>query len=118
RPDPPPVIALLGPLTIAATKPCRRGLRSQTQELLAYLALRREGATTDELVAVIWPEIDEDNARMRLWRAVSEARSQLGKVIVRRGEQYVLDRNAVAVDLDEFDALLARAGASREVDRE
>lgn len=115
---PPPRIALLGPVKIAASKPRRRGLRSHTQELLAYLALHAEGATTDELVAVLWPDIDDDNARKRVWRAVSEARSQLGNVIVRAGEQYVLDRNAVAVDLDEFDTLLALAGARRDVDRE
>jgi DNA-binding SARP family transcriptional activator len=118
RSDPLPAIALLGPLKIAATKPRRRRLRSQTQELLAYLALHKEGATTDELVALLWPDVDIDNARARAHRAVSEARSQLGKVIVRAGERYVLDRNSVAVDLDKFEALLARADARGDVDRE
>jgi len=119
RTDPPPRIALLGPVTIAAIKPRRRGLRSQTQELLAYLALHAEGATTDGLVAVLWPEIDDESAsRMRVWRAVSEVRSQLGNVIVRAGEQYFLDRKAITVDLDEFDVLLAQAGGRRDVDRE
>jgi DNA-binding SARP family transcriptional activator len=118
RSDPLPAVALLGPLKIAATKPRRRRLRSQTQELLVYLALHKEGATTDELVALLWPDVDIDNAKARVHRAVSEARSQLGNVIVRAGERYVLDRNAVAVDLDKFEALLARADARRDVDRE
>jgi DNA-binding SARP family transcriptional activator len=118
RSDPLPAVALLGPLRIAATKPRRRRLRSQTQELLAYLALHKEGATTDELVALLWPDVDIENARARVHRAVSEARSQLGNVIVRAGERYVLDRNAVAVDLDKFQALLARADARGDVDRE
>ncbi len=119
RTNPAPRIALLGPLTIAAIKPRRRGLRSQTQQLLAYLALHAEGATTDGLVAVLWPEIDDESAsRMRVWRAVSEVRSQLGNVIVRAGEQYFLDRKAITVDLDEFDVLLAQAGGRRDVDRE
>jgi DNA-binding SARP family transcriptional activator len=118
RSDPLPALALLGPLKIAATKPRRRRLRSQTQELLVYLALHKEGATTDELVALLWPDVDIDNARARVHRAVSEARSQLGKVIVRGGERYVLDRNSVAVDLDKFQALLARADARGDVDRE
>ena len=118
RSDPLPAVALLGPLKIAATKPRRRRLRSQTQELLVYLALHKEGATTDELVALLWPDVDIDNAKARVHRAVSEVRSQLGNVIVRAGERYVLDRNAVAVDLDKFEALLARADARRDVDRE
>jgi DNA-binding SARP family transcriptional activator len=119
RSDPLPAVALLGPLRIAATKPRRRRLRSQTQELLAYLALHKEGATTDELVALLWPDVDIENARARVHRAVSEARSQLGNVILRAGERYVLDRNAVAVDLDKFQALLARADArGDDVDRE
>src|SRR5262249_15689354 len=73
---------------------------------------------TDELVALLWPDVDIDNARARVHRAVSEVRSQLGKVIVRAGERYVLDRNAVALDLDKFEAVLAQADARRDGDRE
>jgi DNA-binding SARP family transcriptional activator len=109
---------VLGPLKIAAVKRRRRGLRSQTQELLAYLALHADGATTDELVEALWPGIEDDKARMRLWRSVSEARSHLGEVIVREGHRYLLDREAVAVDLDLFDVLLAKADTERDVDHE
>jgi DNA-binding SARP family transcriptional activator len=105
----PPSIALLGPLEIAPAKPRRRRLRSQTQQLLAHLALHPDGVTGDELVAALWPGIDDENARMRLWRSASEARGQLGEVISRSGERYQLDRQAVAVDLDRFEALLAAA---------
>jgi len=105
----PPSIALLGPLEIAAAKPRRRRLRSQTQQLLAHLALRPDGSTADELVAALWPAIDDENARMRLWRSASEARGQLGEVIIRSGERYQLDRQTVAIDLDRFEALLAAA---------
>jgi DNA-binding SARP family transcriptional activator len=118
RDDSNPTVALLGPLKIAPTKPRRRRLRSQTQELVAYLALHKEGATTDELVGLLWPDVDVDNARARVHRAVSEARSQLGNVIVRPGERYVLDRNAASIDLDEFELLLAQANARGGVDRE
>jgi DNA-binding SARP family transcriptional activator len=105
----PPSIALLGPVEIAAAKPRRRRLRSQTQELLAHLALHPDGSTADELVAALWPAIDDENARMRLWRSASEARGQLGEVIIRSGERYQLDRQMVAIDLDRFEALLAAA---------
>ncbi len=115
---PPPSIALLGPLMIAPSRPRRRGLRSQTRQLLAYLALHAEGATTDELVAAIWPELNDDKARKELWRSVSEARSQLGDVVLRADDHYLLDRNAVAVDLDQFNELLAQADTERDLDRE
>jgi DNA-binding SARP family transcriptional activator len=113
----PPSIALLGPLEIAPAKPRRRRLRSQTQQLLAHLAFHRDGSTADQLVAALWPGVEDDNARMRLWRSASEARGQLGEVIIRSGERYQLDRQTVAVDLDRFEALLTAAdsdGADRQ----
>ncbi|HWQ23997.1 MAG TPA: hypothetical protein VNK94_07830, partial [Gaiellaceae bacterium] len=96
-------IALLGPLKITPAKRRGRGLRSGTQEFLVYLALRREGATTDELAAALWPDVDEDEtARRRVWRSASEARSQLGDAVIHIGDRYVLDRSTVDVDLDRF----------------
>ena len=114
----PPSIAVLGPLTIVAAKPRRRGVRSQTQQLLAYLAFHREGATPDETIAALWPDVEDHKARKRLWDAVSDARAHLGECILRANERYLLDREAVAVDLDQFEELLARAHAGRGADRE
>ena len=113
----PPSIALLGPLEIAASKRRRRGLRSHTQQLLAYLALHPEGATLDELIAAFLPDVDEDKARQRLWEWVSDARGHLGESILRENERYLLDRDAVAVDLDQFEDLLARSRTGRGADR-
>jgi len=109
---------LLGPLEIAAAKRRRRGLRSHTQQLLAYLALHPKGATLDELIAAFLPDVDEDKARQRLWEWVSDARAHLGESILRENERYFLDREAVAVDLDQFEDLLARARTGRGADRE
>ncbi len=114
----PPSIALLGPLEIAASKPRRRGFRSHTQQLLAYLALHREGATPDELIAALWPDVHDGKARKRLWDSVSDARAHLGECILRANERYVLDREAVAIDLDQFEELLTRAHAVCGSDRE
>jgi DNA-binding SARP family transcriptional activator len=114
----PPSIALLGPLEIAASKRRRRGLRSQTQQLLAYLALHRGGSTTDELVVALWPDVDDARARKELWRSVSDARAHLGESILGANERYLLDREAVAVDLDQFEELLIRARAEHDADRE
>jgi DNA-binding SARP family transcriptional activator len=114
----PPSIALLGPLEIVASKPRRRGFRSHTQQILAYLALHREGATPDELIAALWPDVKDEKARKRLWDSVSDARSHLGECILRANERYLLDREAVAVDLDRFEELLTKAHAGRGGDRE
>lgn len=114
----PPSIALLGPIKIAPWKRGPRGLRSQTQQLLAYLALHAEGATTDELVALLWPDLDDKKARKRLWRSVSEARAHLGQIILRADERYLLDREAITVDLDRFEELIAKADAERGIDRQ
>ena len=48
-----PSIALLGPLNVSPLEQQSRNLRSDTQQLLAYLALHPNGATRDELVAVV-----------------------------------------------------------------
>lgn len=115
---PRPFIAVLGPLEVATTRRRRRGLRSQTQELLAYLALHARGAATDELVAALWPNAQSDTAKVRVWRSLSEARSHLGDVVCRIDDRYVLDRHAVAVDLDRFDRLITRAHAGPADERE
>jgi DNA-binding SARP family transcriptional activator len=113
-----PSIALLGPLEIRATEPRSRGLRSKTQQLLVYLALHPKGATTDELIAAVLPGAPDDRARRRVWRSISEVRSELGDVLPRSGDHYLLDRTAVAVDIDELDFLLAQANAESDAARE
>jgi DNA-binding SARP family transcriptional activator len=112
-------ISLLGPLKVTSSKRRRRGLRSKTQEFLVYLALRREGATTDELAAALWPDIDDaETARRNVWRSASEARTQIGEAVVHVGDRYVLDPLKVDVDLDRFNALLAEATVRRDGERE
>jgi DNA-binding SARP family transcriptional activator len=106
-------VAILGPLEIATTWPRDRALRSLTQQLLVYLSLHRSGANADELADALLPALGADRARKRIWRALSEARSELGDVIVRSGDAHVLDRAAVALDIDEFEYLAAQAKAER-----
>jgi DNA-binding SARP family transcriptional activator len=111
-------IALLGPVEITAAEPRTRGLRSKTQQLLVYLALHPKGATTDELAAAVLPGVADERARRRVWRAISEVRSELGDVLPRSGDHYVLDRTAIAIDVDEFDFLIAQTKAERGPTRE
>jgi DNA-binding SARP family transcriptional activator len=108
---------MLGPVEIATPTPGDRALRSLTQQLVVYLSLRRNGAITDELADALLPALAADRARGRIWRALSEARSQLGDVIRRSGDHYVLDRAAVVSDIDEFEAFLAQANAERGAER-
>ncbi len=109
-------IALLGPLAATAGTQAQR-LRSKARQLVAYLALHPRGATTDELASVVFADLAEDRARQRVWRSISEVRAELGDVLARRGDRYLLDRTVVAIDIDEFDLLLAQAntesGAAR-----
>jgi DNA-binding SARP family transcriptional activator len=111
-------VSLLGPVQITPSKRRGRALRSRTQEFVVYLALRHEGATTDELAAAIWPDVDVDTAKMRVWRSASEARSRLGEAVVHIGDRYVLDRLKVDVDIDCFNALLSEATTQSDADRE
>ena len=104
-------VAILGPPEIYAEGRHARGLRSLTQQLIVYLSLHRRGAIADELAEALLPGVALDRARRRISRALSEARSELGDVIVRSGDVYALDPTAVAIDVDEFDFLLAQAKA-------
>jgi hypothetical protein len=99
-------ISLLGPLEIAGLRRARRGA---TRELLAYLALNRDGASRDELVEALWPGQDPRRTRPRFWQSVTEARRVAGDAFIRDGDRYRLDRDRVRLDFDEFERLLAQA---------
>jgi len=109
--DPRPLISLLGPLTIDGGKRSRRGLRARALELIAFLALRREGARRDEILEALWPGEDPSRTRHRLYQAVRDARHLLGDAVASERDRYWLDRDRVRVDIDELDDLLNQADA-------
>jgi DNA-binding SARP family transcriptional activator len=111
-------IALLGPLAITTGASGGRRLRSKARQLVVYLALHARGATTDELAAAVFPDLAEDPGRRRVWRSISDVRAELGDVFARSGDRYVLDRKVVAIDIDEFDILLAQAHNETDAVRE
>jgi two-component SAPR family response regulator len=111
-------IALLGPVAIATRELEGRRLRSKARQLVVYLALHARGATTDELAAAVFPDLAEDPGRRRVWRSISDVRAELGDVFARSGDRYLLDRTAVAIDVDEFDVLIARASTETDSARE
>jgi DNA-binding SARP family transcriptional activator len=104
-----PLISLLGPLSIHGAKQSRRGLRARALELIAFLALRREGAQRDEILEALWPGEDPKRSRQRLYQAVRDARRLLGDAVASERDRYWLDRTYADVDVDELERLLARA---------
>ncbi len=109
EPDARPLISLLGPLTIYGGKRSLRGLRARALELIAFLALRREGAQRDEILEAIWPGEDPKRSRHRLYQAVRDARRLLGEAVASERDRYWLDRSRVRVDVDELEELLGDA---------
>jgi DNA-binding SARP family transcriptional activator len=111
-PHPPkPRILLLGPLEIS-TAPRRRRPPGPAHELIAYLALHPEGATRDQLLEALWPNQNPKQTEQRLWQATREARKLVNDAIVRDAGRYRLDRNRVALDLEQLDELLNKADGS------
>lgn len=109
EPDERPLIALLGPLTIQGGKRSLRGLRARALELIAFLALRREGAQRDEILEALWPGEDPKRSRDRLYQAVRDARRLLGDAVASERDRYWLDRSRSRVDIDALRRLLDEA---------
>jgi DNA-binding SARP family transcriptional activator len=119
EPDERPLISLLGPLAIHGGKRTRRGLRHRSLELIAFLALRCEGAQRDEILEALWPGEDPKRSRHRLYQAVRDARRLIGDAVASERDRYWLDRGHVRVDADQLEDLLEKArSASRGQDSE
>ena len=93
------------------------GVRSHARLLLALLALRPEGVSTDEVTETLAPDADPAQAKNLRNTATTNARSlvrsALGRpdeaVVVVAGGRYRLDEAAVGVDVWDFEAALDRA---------
>jgi DNA-binding SARP family transcriptional activator len=105
-------ISLLGSFSIDGVEGVVRGLRSSTEQLLAYLALHPRGASRDELVEAIWPGEDPRRTRPRLWQSTSEARKLVGDAFISQRGHYSLDHTKITTDADDLEALLAEANAT------
>jgi DNA-binding SARP family transcriptional activator len=78
--------------------------------LLAALAAAGErGVTRDRLMALLWPDSDDARGRHSLRQSLYTLRQELGRdVVLARGAALVLDDAAVASDIADFRAALAR----------
>jgi two-component SAPR family response regulator len=93
-------------------KRSRRGLRARALELIAFLALRREGAQRDEILEALWPGEDPKRSRQRLYQAVRDARRLLGAAVASERDRYWLDRDHVRIDVDELEEMLEERRAA------
>lgn len=104
-----PSISILGPLRISGAKPRRGRLRTATQQLIVYLVLHPDGASSEQLTEAIWPGKDPRRTRTRLWQSATDARAVLGDALTREDERYKLDRTRLTIDLDQLETLTSQA---------
>ena len=79
--------------------------------LLAYLAIARPPRfhRRDTLLALFWPDQDDQHARWALNQALRHLRNELGKEVVcsRRGGEVGVNREQLSCDAVEFEAAIA-----------
>jgi DNA-binding SARP family transcriptional activator len=77
--------------------------RSAGLQILAYLAVHGDGATTTDLIRAIWPGLTPNTITKRLHTTLTDLRQQLQplapEVILRRGERYQLNPDAIDTDV-------------------
>ena len=110
-------VSLLGPFRITAgDRRIGTGLRSKSRELLALLAVHRDGLSTDAAMEALWPGEPADDGYLRtvvgnlrtVLRSASGA-PESAVVVERVGQHLRLDPASVDVDLWRFEDALAAA---------
>ena len=89
----------------------------RTRALMQFLTAHRlRGVSRDELIAAVWPDVDEDNGRHRLHQGIYELRSTLRAAdpyrspIVCANGAYGFDHSVpIWVDAEVFDGLVSAA---------
>jgi DNA-binding SARP family transcriptional activator len=93
-----------GPLTGRAVQP-------RNLALLAVLAVAGcVGCSRDKLIALLWPESDEERGRHHLSQSLYLLRKALGQDAIRNiGDSIALNDDVIATDINEFEDSVARA---------
>jgi DNA-binding SARP family transcriptional activator len=108
-------VRLLGPLRIAVDgREVTAAGRAKTRELLAFLALNRNGTTADAAMEALWPGAAPDGPYFRkilsdVRAVVREATGLTGDPIEKVGAQFRLDASVFDVDLWRFEDAVAAA---------
>jgi DNA-binding SARP family transcriptional activator len=123
EPDPVPIrVELLGPALVEAWgEKVSSGLRATAYELLAWYALRPEGATAEAAIDALWPDASAKRGRERFWTALGNLRSRLHgpgedgvEILSKVGEHYRPDPSALDIDLWRFETALTEAARAGE----
>ncbi|MEO5510079.1 MAG: BTAD domain-containing putative transcriptional regulator [Longimicrobiales bacterium] len=110
----PILLRLLGPVELDGDDGHARTILTQPKRfaVLAYLALAAPGAYVrrDRMLAIFWPESDQERARAGLRDALYTLRRTLGPELIQtRGADDVrLDPDRLSVDAHEFRAAVSR----------
>lgn len=116
-------VRLFGPMTIVVDgEEAPAGLGVRTRELLAYLLLHPEGVTREQAVEALWPKANPDAGFERFWKYLQRLRKHLRiqdddttKLIDKAGQVYRAERAAFAVDVWEFNRLIAASSEGEAV---
>jgi DNA-binding SARP family transcriptional activator len=93
--------------------------RSDGVQILIHLAVNPDGAASDELMALLWPEIRPHHSRGRFHTTISELRHTLAEAvgtdpIARTDERYHLDPQFADVDLWTLNTTIDQAATAVE----
>jgi DNA-binding SARP family transcriptional activator len=91
--------------------------RTGGMQILIHLAVHRHGASSDELMAALWPEARPTHSRARFHTTVSALRKVLREAtgampIPLAGERYYLDTDLFSVDLWHLADVVERASTA------
>jgi len=122
--QPPLRVRVLGPYRVETSggEELRAGVRRKALELLAFYLLHPDGATQEQAVGSLWPEVPLGREAQWFWNALGNLRTVARRatgdrrldVIRRDGDRYRPDPDAFEVDLWRFESCLA--GAKRAAD--
>ncbi|HXP33688.1 MAG TPA: BTAD domain-containing putative transcriptional regulator [Acidimicrobiales bacterium] len=115
-------VRVLGPARVEAWgDEITSGLRSSAYELLAWYALRPDGATAEAAIDALWPDASPQRGRERFWTALGNLRSRLHdpnnesvEILTKVGEHYRPDPTVLDLDLWRFENALSDAARANE----
>jgi DNA-binding SARP family transcriptional activator/LysM repeat protein len=115
---------LFGPALVEAWgEKVSSGLRSSAYELLAWYALRPEGASAETAIEALWPDVPAKRGRERFWTALGNLRSRLHgpgpdgiEILTKVGGYYQPDSSVLDIDLWRFETALTDAANTQDED--
>jgi hypothetical protein len=124
----PLVLTVLGAVVLAVRRPGAATAqpltvrRSAARQILAYLAVHPHGATTDDLLDAIWPDLPHHSITSRLYTSISELRRTLRTAagadpIDHAEHHYRLNPDLIDVDLWRLHAAAHIAVSANPADR-